>query len=676
MLKLPSKAACVVACCVLLCTNVSAHNGKVGYAYPLPAIIVDGNFSDWPKDIVKYPISTLLSETKAVNDADYNGFLQMGYRVEDHSLYLAFTITDDIFMEDTSANVKWDSQDGLELYLDARHLPTGSAVASFMYSKKLRNINRSMYDPFTKNASWDITEVAMVIDGTTRRYEWKIKLGDQLVVGKTIGLDCFVFDRDPDGSFSFASWGKGEAKYINPKSLTDLILMPAKQQLSNVSGTVGWKRQMNVPLPHTINIKNIDNKYLWIAAEVDSLGNYSVDLPPGGYSIGNPDAYFMNGKELYGTSQKEAVKFLLKPQQNAKVPKITIYAALAPDLIPEKGILHDFTKASEQQVDNFIETYRKYYDIPGISMALIKEGKVVYYKTYGVKNTITGAKVDSNTLFEAASVTKPVFALAVEKLADRGVIDLDKPLYQYLPYKDIEYDERYKLITARHVLTHRTGFPNWRSMNPDGKLNLLFTPGTKYNYSGEGFEYLKMVVQKITGKKVEQVLKEEVIEPVGLYHTFFSRNDSLRAMVAEGHLNMMPNYDELPGSPGMAWSMHTEARIFTRFMLYLLEQKGLSEQIYKTILSKHSEYSYDSTDEKPRYPTYMGMSLEIRETPYGISFGHGGNNGDFTCLFEVYKDLKMGYVIFTNSNTSFPLLSSFRDFLIEGKRRDVNALKK
>jgi hypothetical protein len=245
----------------------------------------------------------------------------------------------------------------------------------------------------------------MAIDGTTRRYEWKIKLGDQLVVGKTIGLDCFAFDRDPDGSFSFASWGKGEAKYINPKSLTDLILMPAKQKLSNVSGTVAWNKQMNVPLPHTINIKNTDNKYLWVAAEVDSLGNYSVDLPPGSYSIGNPDAYFMHGKELYGTSQKQAVKFLLKPQQNAKVPKITIYAALAPDLIPEKGVLHDFTKASEKQVDNFLETYRKYYDIPGISMALIKDGKVAYYKTYGVRNTITGAKVDSNTLFEASSFT-------------------------------------------------------------------------------------------------------------------------------------------------------------------------------------------------------------------------------------------------------------------------------
>ncbi len=70
-------------------------------------------------------------------------------------------------------------------------------------------------------------------------------------------------------------------------------------------------------------------------------------------------------------------------------------------------------------------------------MALIKDGKLVYYKTYGYKNSITREKVDSNTLFEAASVTKPVFAFAVQRLAERGVIDLNKPLYEYLPYADI-----------------------------------------------------------------------------------------------------------------------------------------------------------------------------------------------------------------------------------------------
>jgi hypothetical protein len=138
-------------------------------------------------------------------------------------------------------------------------------------------------------------------------------------------------------------------------------------------------------------------------------------------------------------------------------------------------------------------------------------------------------------------------------------------------------------------------------------------------------------------------------------------------MVANGHYDMLPSSDELPESPGMAYSMHTEARIFTKFMLYLLEQKGLNAQSYQTMFQKHSEYNYKPGDEKPRYPAYMGMSLEIRETPFGKSFGHGGNNGDFKCRFEVYQDLKMGYAIFTNSNTSDALLEALHDFLVEGK---------
>jgi len=115
--------------------------------------------------------------------------------------------------------------------------------------------------------------------------------------------------------------------------------------------------------------------------------------------------------------------------------------------------------------------------------------------------------------------------------------------------------------------------------------------------------------------------------------------------------------------------MHTEANIFTRFMLYLLEQKGLKPETYETMLQKHSEFNYDPGEEKPKIPSYMGISLEIRETPFGKSFGHGGNNGDFKCKFEVYKDQKMGYAIFTNSSTSDVLLENLRKFLVEGKDR-------
>ena len=78
-----------------------------------------------------------------------------------------------------------------------------------MYSKKLRNTNNAFYDPFAKNATWDIMEVAMAIKGNTRFYEWRIMLGDELAVGKSVGFDFHVFDKDGDGSFSYSAWGKG-----------------------------------------------------------------------------------------------------------------------------------------------------------------------------------------------------------------------------------------------------------------------------------------------------------------------------------------------------------------------------------------------------------------------------------------------------------------------------------
>ncbi|WP_205513257.1 serine hydrolase [Longitalea arenae] len=655
------------AAIILLTVQALAHNGSVAHAYPLGKITIDGQLTDWPKDAAKYFIAMHPSDTKPKDDADFSGFFQLGYRLEDQSLYIAFTITDDDFIEDTAKSVRWNTQDGLELSLDARHLLTGSGVVSFLYTKHLKYTNNAFFDPFASAASWDITEIAVARQGSTRIYEWRIKLGKEMVVGKSIGFDFHVFDKDGDGSFSYSGWGRGGSKYMDPKSLGDIILLPVTAKLSTISGKFNWDKGAAVKLPAHVRLSAVDNKNLWIEAALDSLGNYSVAVPAGKYGISLAEPYFKNDEKLYMATVKAPVIVVAKPGQKTIAPPLLIPVAPAPDLVPDKGVLLDFTSATTDQVDRFIETYRRYYKIPGVSLALIKDGKLVYHKTYGVSNAITGEKVTENTLFEAASITKPVFAYAVERLAERGVIDLDKPLYQYLPYKDIEHDERYKLITGRHVLTHRTGFPNWRWMNADQKLNITFTPGTSFGYSGEGFEYLKLVVEKITGKKVEQVLQEEVIEPIGLYHTFFSKNDSLQRMVAYGHYDGRPSKNDLPEQPGMAYSMHTEAKIFTRFMLNLLEQKGLKPQTYDTILSKHSEYNFDDSSKKPKVPTYMGMSLEIRETPWGRSFGHGGNNGDFKCRFEVYKDLKMGYAIFTNSNTSDPLLQNLNKFLVEGK---------
>ena len=97
------KTICILSFCFLFCQHLFAHNGSVAYAYPLGKITVDGDFSDWPQDAMKYMIGTHLSDTKPKDESDFSGFFQLGYRLDNRSLYIAFTITDDDFIEDTTS---------------------------------------------------------------------------------------------------------------------------------------------------------------------------------------------------------------------------------------------------------------------------------------------------------------------------------------------------------------------------------------------------------------------------------------------------------------------------------------------------------------------------------------------------------------------------------------------
>jgi CubicO group peptidase (beta-lactamase class C family) len=144
-------------------------------------------------------------------------------------------------------------------------------------------------------------------------------------------------------------------------------------------------------------------------------------------------------------------------------------------LIPAQALHADETDAQLiARLERRIPALMKDGDVPGLSVALIRHGEVVWHRGFGVTNVQTGASVTDDTVFEAASLSKPVFAYAVLKLVDRGVIDLDRPLKQYLPglYGSAD-DPRLGLITARDVLRHTTGLQNW----PNGALKTFFTPG-------------------------------------------------------------------------------------------------------------------------------------------------------------------------------------------------------
>ncbi|HTE31835.1 MAG TPA: serine hydrolase [Chryseolinea sp.] len=638
-----------------------AHNGVTALVYPVKNIKVDGDLADWVS-VKKYPLALTPSDVKPTSGDDFSAFFMIGYNLVDKSLYVAIEVTDNDYVSDTTKQVAWNTQDGLQLYFDVRHLADGSGVVSYLYSETRKIIDSNKWDVGSKGASWNTVEVKMKRNGAKRFYEWKVYIGDALQPGRTIGFDMTALDKDADG-FGWNEWGPGGGKYQDSNVLSDIILMKEKEVAGVVNGTAKMISVRKGKGSAHLKFISTTSPQMWVTTVIDSLGKYALLLPQGSYSVALAEKYVAEEKKVYEISISPIANVRVKANATVNVPPVTVTVSEAPDLMPEKGILLWFNSQSPQVIDQFIETYQKYYKIPAVSLALIKDGNVVYHKAYGVKNSFTKEPVNDSTLFEAASITKPVFSYAVQRLAERGLIDLDKPLYEYLPYKDIEYDDRYKLITGRHVLTHRTGFPNWR----EGKLVINFTPGTKYSYSGEGMQYLQAVIEKITGKGIEQVLKEEVLDPLGMHHTFFSNNDRLMKLVSAGHYNNIPSSDDPTPVPGMAYSMHTEALEFTKFVLQLLEQKGLSAATYKNMLSERSPYVYEDGEEKPKYNEYMGESLGVRDSPFGLVFGHGGNNGDFRCQFEVYKESKNGFAIFTNSSTAYPLLDKMKYFLVEGR---------
>ncbi|WP_299364972.1 serine hydrolase [Winogradskyella sp.] len=647
-------------------SSIMVSNGALAYAYPMDPITVDGDSKDWPIALEKYPIATT-PYGELPKKEDFEAYFQVGYNMDERALYLLVTVMDDNHVVDTSENATWITQDSYALYVDYKHKWNGSGVNLFQFGENFKRDYdyTASWDPEIKDFNWDKVTIQMSRNRNTITYEVKIDLGEHLQLNKSVGIDHVLADKDPDdeeGRFSFISWGQNGGKSQSASRLGDVIPVAKGTTISKVSGKLTWEDTTIDEFPDRVTLINKSNPKQWTVAEVDSLGNYTTMLPKGQY-LAESFWEFRSGNHIDLKNSKAF--FEVKPGTTNQAKDLVLKIRTPLDIIPEKGTIYDFDPKNPSELDNFIATYQEFYVIPGVSLVIIKDGKVVYHKTYGNKNSVTGKAVNNKTLFEAASITKPVFAFAVCRLAEKGIIDLDTPLYTYLPFEDIAHDERYKLITARHVLTHQTGFPNWAWENPDGKIDIKFTPGTGYGYSGEGFEYLKRVVIEITGRKVEDVVKEEVLDPFGIKNTYFTENDYMRTHVANGHYGRFASSANLPDGPGMAWSMHTEAMDFSNFALGLLERKVLNTETYEDMFKVHTVV--DDDDLREGWESYFGLGVSMEKTPFGPSFGHGGNNGDFKCLFKMYSELNSGFIVFTNSNRGDYLSEGLEQYLITGK---------
>jgi CubicO group peptidase (beta-lactamase class C family) len=300
-------------------------------------------------------------------------------------------------------------------------------------------------------------------------------------------------------------------------------------------------------------------------------------------------------------------------------------------------------------------------EVPGLSIALIRDGKLVWQRAVGVKNAKTNDPVTDATVFEAASLSKPVFAYAVMKLVDAGKFDLDKPLNQYLPGNyDVGDDPRLSQITARRVLSHTTGFPNWRN----GQLKIYLDPGTRFSYSGEGFVYLSKVIEHVSGEKFNDFMTRMVFEPLGMTSSSYvwqQRYDTLKTFRHNSRGEAVSQNKTPAGLANAAASLHTTAQDYGRFVAAILNGTGLKPATRKLMLTPQTQViagganSLNKSNPQPVPDVAWGLGWGLQTTPDGLSFWHWGDNGDGKAYVVAFEKEKLGVVYFANSANGLSL---------------------
>ncbi len=305
-----------------------------------------------------------------------------------------------------------------------------------------------------------------------------------------------------------------------------------------------------------------------------------------------------------------------------------------------------------EHLDAFINKQMDSLNIPGLSLAIINDGRIAYYKNYGVKNIDTKEKVDASTIFEVCSVSKPVFAYFVLTQVKKGMLDLDKPLYTY--YTDPKIDTSkgyYKLVTARMVLNHCSGFPNWRKDEDENNtLYFINKPGTQYGYSGEGYQYLARVLGKILNKsgiELNDYFQKEVVQTLHINSMNFTWNKNMQRLKAWSHKNGKPTDNGSQGPAdwfGAAGSLHCTAKDYAKFLLSIINSKN---KIGNQLLSLNTSL--------PKEPDnlYRSFGFPYKITDGKIRYYHSGNNSDTRAYTHFYLKEKLGLVMFSNCDNFF-----------------------
>ncbi|UCG85186.1 MAG: class A beta-lactamase-related serine hydrolase [Gemmatimonadota bacterium] len=311
------------------------------------------------------------------------------------------------------------------------------------------------------------------------------------------------------------------------------------------------------------------------------------------------------------------------------------------------------------QLDSVVPALMDSGAVTGLAIAIATDSALVWSRGFGLRNAETQARVTTNSVFEAASLSKPVFAYAVLQLVDQGVLDLDTPIADYYEYSAITHDERYWLITPRMVLTHSPGFPNWRPRG--GRLTIDREPGTEFSYSGEGFVYLQLAVMNLTGEPLDQLVRRLVFEPLGMTSSSYLWQEQFEEVVAMPHGSdgeVLRKNKPQRGRGNAAASLHTTAPDFARFMMAVMNGTRLNDSTAVAMLAPQIDVDSNLA---------WGLGIGLQGSEAGSAFWHWGDNTGYKAYTISYPEHRVGVVWFTNSENGQSILEGLLAATVGGE---------
>ena len=663
----------LISCTISSDKKELISSSDIAYAVPLEDIEIDGDLSDWPSDLTKYKLKHF-REFKSAPIRDFDGFFQIGYQKGANNLFMAISVPADSTPV-VDINRKWNDQDSYSLYIDEQNIPYGSGVGRYTFNSEMfegSNPNKSWDPNMNQFFDWEKLERAEITSGGRRIIELKYKLSNPIRTGQVLGLNHVIADANTRNAYSdYYVWVDNPYSYKTSGRLGNVVILDNEVQTSEIEGAIKLEISdtTRAQFPKKIIIQNIKKPRQWVRTKVDSTGKFRAKLPIGDYKFVLDNPFIQPGERyvrLKPGLEWEQVNLSFDGILNLELSVTEVHP---PDLWPEEGILQDgFSPDDAMQIDEFVKTYMSYYDIPGVSLTVFSKGEIVHSNVYGYGNQFTKEPILPNTIFEGASMTKPMFGFAVMRLVEKGLVDLDKPLYlDAEPPKDIAENEWYKLITPRMVLSHQTGLPNWANNSDDGRLFFKFKPGTGIGYSGAAFTYLTRTVENITKKSIIEIMQEEVVDVLNLKDTYFHDTGDFAHRKANGHLFNYARMQEILEYPEMASSVHTNSLEYAKFLLAISRKEGLSKETYDLMVHPTVLRS-EHTEQGKLCKHYYGLGWSLRDSPFfGLSFGHSGSNGDFKCTSTYYENSGNGFVVMTNGSTGHMLQFDLHNLLNIGK---------